>query len=33
MDSDEPHMMPNEKTQPIQWTEWPIGALVAVGSF
>ncbi len=24
--------MPNEKTQPIQWTERPTGALVAVNS-
>ncbi len=28
MNSDEPHMTPNEKTQPIQWTERPTGALV-----
>jgi hypothetical protein len=33
MDYDEPHLMLNEKTQPIQWTERPIGALVVVGSF
>jgi hypothetical protein len=32
MDCDEPHPAPNEKTQPIQWTEWPTGALVATGS-
>jgi hypothetical protein len=32
MDWDEPHLAPNEKTQPIQWTEWPTGALVAAGS-
>jgi len=32
MDCDEPHLAPNEKMQPIQWTEWPTGALVAVGS-
>jgi hypothetical protein len=32
MDCDEPHLMPNEKMQPIQWTEWPTGALVAAGS-
>ncbi len=31
-DYDEPHMVPNEKTQPIQWTERPTGALVAAGS-
>ncbi len=29
MNCDEPHLAPNEKTQPIQWTERPIGALVA----
>jgi len=33
MDCDEPHLALNEKTQPIQWTKWPTGALVAVGSF
>jgi hypothetical protein len=27
-----PHPAPNEKTQPIQWTERPTGALVAVNS-
>jgi hypothetical protein len=32
IDCDEPHPTPNEKTQPIQWTEWPTGALVAVNS-
>jgi len=32
IDCDEPHPAPNEKTQPIQWTEWPTGALVAVNS-
>jgi hypothetical protein len=32
MDCDEPHPVPNEKTQPIQWTERPTGALVAAGS-
>jgi len=32
IDCDEPHPAPNEKTQPIQWTERPIGALVAVNS-
>jgi hypothetical protein len=29
---DEPHLTLNEKTQPIQWTERPTGALVAAGS-
>jgi len=29
---DEPHLALNEKTQPIQWTERPTGALVAAGS-
>jgi len=24
-DYNEPHLAPNEKMQPIQWTEWPIG--------
>jgi hypothetical protein len=33
MDYDEPHLMSNDKTQPIQWTEQPTGALVAAGSF
>jgi len=32
MDCHEPHPVPNEKTQPIQWTERPTGALVAVNS-
>jgi len=32
MDFDEPHLMPNEKTQPIQWNERLIVALLAVGS-
>jgi hypothetical protein len=32
MDCHEPHPASNEKTQPIQWTEWPTGALVAVNS-
>jgi len=32
IDCDEPHPAPNEKTQPIQWTERPTGALVAVDS-
>jgi hypothetical protein len=32
MDYDEPHLMLNEKTQPIQWTERPTGALVATDS-
>jgi len=32
IDYDEPHLAPNEKTQPIQWTEQPTGALVAVNS-
>ncbi len=32
MDCREPHPAPNEKTQPIQWTERPTGALVAVNS-
>jgi len=32
IDCDEPHPVPNEKTQPIQWTERPTGALVAVNS-
>jgi len=32
IDYDEPHPTPNEKTQPIQWTERPTGALVAVNS-
>jgi len=32
MDCDEPHLAPNEKLHPIQWTEWPTGALVSAGS-
>jgi hypothetical protein len=32
IDCDEPHLAPNEKTQPIQWTERPTSALVAVNS-
>jgi len=32
MDYDEPHLVLNEKTQPIQWTERPIGTFVAAGS-
>ncbi len=32
MDHDEPNLMSNEKTKPIQWTERPTGALVVVGS-
>jgi hypothetical protein len=32
IDCDVPHPAPNEKTQPIQWTERPTGALVAVNS-
>jgi hypothetical protein len=32
MDCHEPHSVPNEKIQPIQWTERPTGALVAVNS-
>jgi len=33
MDCDEPHLVPNEKTQPIEWTERPTNALVATSSF
>jgi hypothetical protein len=33
MDYDEPHLVSNEKTQPIQWTKWPTGALVVASSF
>jgi hypothetical protein len=29
MDWDEPHLVLNEETQPIQWTERGTGALVA----
>jgi hypothetical protein len=32
MDCDEPRPAPNEKMQPIQWTERPTGALEAAGS-
>jgi hypothetical protein len=32
IDCHEPHPVSNEKTQPIQWTERPTGALVAVNS-
>jgi hypothetical protein len=32
MDCNEPHLVPNEKTQPIQWTKWGTDALGAVGS-
>ncbi len=32
MDCDEPHLMSNEKMQPIQWTGRPISALVAASS-
>jgi hypothetical protein len=32
MDCGEPHLAPNEKTHPIQWTERPTGASVAAGS-
>ncbi len=32
MNCDESHLRPNEKTQPIQCTEGPTGALVAAGS-
>jgi hypothetical protein len=32
IDCDEPHPVPNEKTQPIQWTERPTGVLVAINS-
>jgi len=32
MDYDEPHLMLNEKTQHIQWTESSTCALVAAGS-
>jgi hypothetical protein len=32
MDCNEPHLALNEKTEPIQWTERPTGALVAAGS-
>jgi hypothetical protein len=32
IDCDEPHPAPNEKTQPIRWTERPTGALVSANS-
>jgi hypothetical protein len=32
IDCDQPHLMPNKKTEPIQWTEQPTGAWVATGS-
>jgi hypothetical protein len=32
MDCHEPHPAPNEKTQPLQWTERPTGALVGANS-
>jgi hypothetical protein len=32
MDCREPHPAPNEKTEPIQWTERPTGALVGANS-
>jgi len=32
IDCDEPHSALNEKTQPIQWTKQPTGALVVVNS-
>ncbi len=32
MDSNEPQLMSNEKTQPIQWIERPTCALVVAGS-
>jgi len=32
MDCDEPHLAPNEKTHPFQWTKQPIGALVVTNS-
>jgi hypothetical protein len=31
--NDEPHLALNEETKPIQWIEWPTGALMVVGSF
>jgi hypothetical protein len=33
MDYDEPHLVSNEKTQPIQQIEWGISALVVTSSF
>ncbi len=32
IDCDEPHPAPNEKTQPIRWTERPTGAFVGANS-
>jgi hypothetical protein len=32
MDCDKPHLVSNEKMQPIQWIEQPTGALMATGS-
>jgi hypothetical protein len=32
MHYDEPHLAPNEKMHPFQWTERPIGALVVISS-
>jgi len=32
MDCEEPHLAPNEKMYPIQWTERPTSALEAAGS-
>jgi hypothetical protein len=32
LDCDEPHLAPNEKTQPIQWTKRPTSVLVVIGS-
>jgi len=32
MHCDEPHLAPNEKMHPFQWTERPIGALVVISS-
>jgi len=32
IDCDGPHSAPNEKTQPIRWTERPTGALVGANS-
>jgi hypothetical protein len=32
MDCDEPHLTPNEETQPIQWTKQRTNALVAADS-
>jgi hypothetical protein len=30
---DEPHLVPNEEMQPIQWTKWETNGMVAIGSF